>query len=82
MKEFRKEDSEVNIKEEIIRLLKYILPVAPVSAIFVAVVFAAFMYARTMKDERISGFFGLLPIFLLILVFWGWFIINFVRDKK
>lgn len=57
---------------------KYVLYSFPLTIL----IFGVFMVARGIKDEHISGAFALFPVALILLIFFGAVILEFIKEVR
>ncbi|MCS7212860.1 MAG: hypothetical protein NZ927_01340 [Candidatus Calescibacterium sp.] len=66
------------IRDRLFGKLKYLIYAFALTL----VIFGVFMYARTIEDEHISGAFGLFPVAVILIIFFGLILFEFVREQK
>lgn len=71
-------ESQNDIKDRLFGKLKYLIYAFALTL----GIFGVFMYARTIEDEHISGAFGLFPVAVILIIFFGLILFEFVREQK
>ncbi|GBD03294.1 hypothetical protein HRbin19_00575 [bacterium HR19] len=52
------------------------------SFLYSLVVFGVFMFARRFQDPHQKGFFALFPVASILLIFYIWFIFNYIKNRN